>query len=113
VNSKVTSALYLITSMMGAFAMSGETKVGVAAAYLLFAASVIIFFSESTWGVWMAVLGSVILAFYVVRGIVGDAISHPEIYRDTETLVVHGVVALFVVASVFVSGTRIIRSLPR
>jgi hypothetical protein len=99
--------LYLLTSMMGMLAAAYETHVGMVAAYVLFAGSLLSFFSKSKLRLWLPFIGSSALAFYVVPTELRNLILHPEIFDTLETVTLHILLFLLVVLSFIVSARAI------
>ena len=105
---RAASLLYFVTSMMGVLASTYETRVGMAAAYVLFAGSVVLFISKARWCLWLPFMGSAVLACYVVPSEIRSAIRYPAIFHSVQAATLNILLSGLVVLSLIVSAKGVI-----
>jgi hypothetical protein len=107
---KVASVFYFLTSMMGMLASMYETRIGMVAAYILLAGSVVSFISNARWSLSLPFIGSALLACYVVPAEVRNVVRHPAIFADVRTVALHAVLLGMVTLSLIISAGLLMKS---
>lgn len=109
-NNKLLAIVYFVTSGIGALAAAGETRIGMIAAYVLFAGSVLAFFSTTVWSVWLPFVASAVLAVCFIPSEVRNLALYPRaIFSDSTTVAVHAVLVGLLLFSLVLATRRLIK----
>jgi hypothetical protein len=100
---RAASDVFFLTAMMGVLASAYETRIGMIAAYVLFVGSVLSFFSKAKWCLWLPLVGSSVLAFYVLPAEVRNVLMQPSIFGDGQGIVLDFTLVTLVLLSLGLS----------
>jgi hypothetical protein len=107
---KITAMIFFFTSAIGALGAAEETHIGMVASFVLFAGSVLAFFSTTIWSVWMPFVGSALLAACFIPAEIRNILLYPHmIFSDSTTTTLHATLVGFVVLSVVLSTGRLVK----
>jgi hypothetical protein len=85
-------------------ASTGDTRIGMAASYVLFGSGILSFTSARRWSLSLSVASSLILACYFLPNEIRNAIFYPQaIIGTTESVAIHTAFILLIGLSLTVS----------